>query len=93
VREGFLAESPMAKVKVGKPKRKLIKPYTIGQIERMLAVCDWDVQHNARFVGSRNRAIILLLLDAGVSPWLAQALQPLCLPCAGPRGVLVLQLV
>jgi integrase len=34
VREGFLAESPMAKVRVAKPKHKVIKPYTLGQIER-----------------------------------------------------------
>lgn len=48
----------MAKVRVAKPNRKVIKPYTLGQIERMLAVCDWDYQHNAKFVGgSRNRAI------------------------------------
>lgn len=66
VQEGFLAESPMAKVKVAKPKRKVIRPYTLEQIERMLAVCDWDYQHNAKFIGSRNRAIILLLLDTGL---------------------------
>jgi len=38
VQEGFISESPMVKVKVAKPKRKVIKPYTLGQVERMLAV-------------------------------------------------------
>jgi site-specific recombinase XerD len=32
----------------------------------MLAVCDYDYQHNARFLGSRNKAIVLTLLDTGV---------------------------
>jgi Fe-S cluster biogenesis protein NfuA len=32
----------------------------------MLAVCDYDYHHNARFLGSRNRAIILVFLDTGI---------------------------
>ena len=66
VREGFLTENPTAKIKVAKPKDKVIKPYTHEEIIRMLAVCDKDYEHNAKFLGSRNRAIILVLLDAGV---------------------------
>jgi len=66
VREGFLTESPTAKIKVAKPKTKVIKPYTYEEISRMLAVCDKDYEHNARFLGSRNKAIVLVLLDAGV---------------------------
>lgn len=66
MREGFLTKSPMSKVKVAKPKSKVIRPYTQEQIERMLAVCDWDCKHNRKFIGSRNRAIILLLLDTGL---------------------------
>lgn len=66
VMEGFLTESPVAKVKMSNPKLKVIQPYAAEQIARMLAVCDYDYQHNARFLGSRNRAIILMLLDAGL---------------------------
>lgn len=66
VREGFLTENPTAKIKVAKPKNKVIKPYTYDDISRMLAVCDMDYENNAKFLGSRNRAIILVLLDAGV---------------------------
>jgi len=66
VREGFLKESPTVKIKVAKPKTKVIKPYTHEEISRMLAVCDKDYEHNAKFLGSRNKAIILVLLDAGV---------------------------
>ncbi len=66
VRERFLTENPTAKIKVAKPKVKVIKPYTHEEISRMLAVCDYDYEHNAKFLGSRNKAIVLVLLDAGV---------------------------
>jgi site-specific recombinase XerD len=66
VREGFLKESPTAKIKVAKPKEKIIKPYTHEEISRILAICDYDYEHNARFLGSRNKAIVLVLFDAGV---------------------------
>jgi len=66
VREGFLKESPTAGIKVAKPKNKVIKPYAHGEIIRMLAVCDHDYEHNTKFLGSRNKAIVLVLLDAGV---------------------------
>jgi len=66
VKEGFLTENPVAEVKVAKPKRKLIKPYTYEQIKAMLTVCDWDYRNNAKFLGSRNRAIVIILLDTGL---------------------------
>lgn len=66
IREGFLADNPISKIKVAKPKAKVIKPYTYEEISRMLAVCDHDYEHNAKFLGSRNKAIVLVLLDAGV---------------------------
>jgi len=64
--EGFIHENPMLRIKVAKPKSKLIVPYNIEEIKRLLAVCDYDYEHNARFLGSRNRALILMLLDSGV---------------------------
>ena len=66
VREGFLKESPTAKIKVARPKAKVIKPYTREEIGRMLTVCDYDYEQNAKFLGSRNKAIILVLVDTGV---------------------------
>jgi len=66
VKEGFLVESPVAKVKVAKPKDKVIRPYSTEQIKKMLVICDYDYQHNAKFLGSRNKAIILTLLDSGL---------------------------
>jgi site-specific recombinase XerD len=65
-REGFLTDNPTAKIKVAKPKDKVIKPYSQEEVSRMLAVCDKDYESNAKFLGSRNRAIVLVLIDAGV---------------------------
>jgi len=66
VKEGFIAESPGARIRISKPKPKVVVPYGSGEIGRMLAVCDYDYEHNARFIGSRNRAMTLVLLDTGV---------------------------
>jgi len=66
VKEGFLAVSPLTMVKVPKPKPRVIQPYSSEQIKKMLQVCEYDCQHNAKFLGSRNRAIILILLDSGL---------------------------
>lgn len=66
VREGFVVESPAEKIKVARPNLRVIKPYTTEEMERMLAVCEYDYEHNARFLGSRNKAIVLVLVDSGV---------------------------
>ncbi|MFC1902276.1 tyrosine-type recombinase/integrase [Chloroflexota bacterium] len=66
VREGFIKENPTDKIKVAKSKVKVIKPYPKEEIARMLAVCEKDYEHNAKLLGSRNKAIVLVLLDAGV---------------------------
>ena len=66
LREGYLAESLMVNVKVAKPKRKVIRPYTPEQVERILAVCAQDYKQRSRLIGSRNYAIVMLLLDSGL---------------------------
>ena len=66
VREGFLTDSPLSKVNIPNPKPKVIQPYTPKEIAQMLEVCRYDYQHNAKFLGSRNMAIILILLDTGL---------------------------
>ncbi|APV44168.1 integrase/recombinase XerD [Dehalogenimonas formicexedens] len=66
VAEGFLSESPMAKIKVNKPKPKVITPYSPEEMNHMLAVCDQDFGCGAKFLGSRNRALLLVFLDSGI---------------------------
>ena len=65
-KEEFLNESPMVKIKFANPKLKMIQPYSMKQIKEMLSVCDYDFRHNAKFLASRNKAIILVLLDTGL---------------------------
>jgi integrase/recombinase XerC len=53
-------------VKVAKPKPRVTTTHSSEEVKQMLAVCDYDYQHNAKFLASRNRAITLVLLDIGV---------------------------
>lgn len=66
VREGFLQETPLSNIKVHKAKPRVIQPYTPEEIRAMLKLCDLDYQQGARFLASRNRAIVLVLLDTGL---------------------------
>jgi len=60
VEEGVLAHSPMATIRPTKVPKKLIKPFDPGHIEDLLTLCD------GKFLGTRNRAIILTFLDTGL---------------------------
>lgn len=44
----------------------MIQPYAPAEIQAMLKVCELDYQQGAKFLASRNRAIILILLDSGL---------------------------
>jgi len=66
VREGFVTDTPLAKVKVQKTKPRVIQPYSLEAIKRIIQLCDYDYEHGAKFLGSRNRAIVLVLLDSGL---------------------------
>jgi site-specific recombinase XerD len=66
VREGFLRENPLAKVKVAKPKPKIIQPYSTDQVRSLIKICDYDYEHGAKLLGSRNKAMVLILYDSGL---------------------------
>jgi site-specific recombinase XerD len=66
VRESYLTENPLAKIKMPNPKLNVIQPYNKQEIENLLAVCETDFRNNAKFIGSRNKAIILILFDSGL---------------------------
>ena len=60
-RMGYIEESPFAQIKNIRLPQKIVQPYTAEEIGRVLACCD------TRFYwGSRNRAMMLMLLDTGV---------------------------
>jgi site-specific recombinase XerD len=66
VREGFLSVSPLAKIKLKNPPMSVVQPFSSHDVLRMIAVCDYDCKNNARLLGSRNKAIILMFLDTGL---------------------------
>ena len=65
-REGLLVASPLVNVKVRGPSRPIIQTFSRQDIENLLEVCDVDYDSGATLLGSRNRAIVLVLLDTGV---------------------------
>ena len=60
VEDGFLATTPMTGVRRMKVRRKVIQTFSLEQIETMLATCGRD------FLGIRDRAIVIMLLDTGL---------------------------
>jgi len=65
-REDFISKNPLAKIKLKNPKLKVVQPYSNQDILKLIAVCDSDYKNNAKLLGGRNRAIILMLLDTGL---------------------------
>jgi site-specific recombinase XerD len=66
VREGFIQESPLAKIKLKNPKLNVVQPYSKQDILKLLEICDYDYKNKEKFLGSRNKAIILMFLDTGL---------------------------
>jgi len=66
VEEGYLESSPLATIHFKPPPEPPIEGYTIGELKRLLAVCDLDIRSGARFTGIRNKAMLLLFIDLGL---------------------------
>lgn len=59
--EGYLAENPIRRVKMPKTPRYVVRPLEEEQVQRLLQVIDPRTR-----TGSRDLAILLLLLDTGM---------------------------
>ena len=66
VEEGYLESSPVATIHFKSPPELPMEGYTRDEVQRLLAVCDWDIKTGARFTGIRNKAMLLLFIDSGV---------------------------
>jgi len=66
VREGFLSESPVARIKLKNPPMTVVQPFSSHDVLKMIEVCDLDLRNGAQLLGSRNKAIILMFLDTGL---------------------------
>lgn len=61
VEEGTLKQSPMSSIRVRKPPDKIIQPFNLDHIRDLLLLCD-----DSKFLGARNKAVILTFLDTGL---------------------------
>jgi integrase/recombinase XerC len=61
VEERMLTHNPMDVIRPPKIPKKMIAPFTPDHIKRLLLLCD-----ERKFLGARNKAIILVLLDTGL---------------------------
>jgi integrase/recombinase XerC len=61
VEERVLKQNPMAVIRPPKVPKKVITPFTTEHIKRLLLLCD-----GRKFLGARNRAMILMFLDTGL---------------------------
>ncbi len=48
VREGFIQETPLTKIKLKNPKLNVVQPYSNQDIIKLIGVCDYDFKNNAR---------------------------------------------
>jgi integrase/recombinase XerC/integrase/recombinase XerD len=61
VEAGYCEDTPFRGLRNVRLPRKIVQPYTPGQVAQILAVCDPDTP-----AGLRDRAIVLTLLDTGI---------------------------
>lgn len=66
VSEGLLTSNPLSNIKLMPPKQQPVEPYSLEDMRRLIAVCDNDFANGSKFLGSRNKAIILLFVDSGM---------------------------
>jgi site-specific recombinase XerD len=61
VNEGILEKSPMVTIKPPRMAQTMVKPFNVTDLRTLLALCDSET-----FLGTRNKAIILLFVDTGL---------------------------
>ncbi|MFC1944093.1 tyrosine-type recombinase/integrase [Chloroflexota bacterium] len=61
VKEGIITDNPMAHIKRPKDERKVVQALTPYEIRRLL-----DYLPSKTFLGVRNRAIVMMLIDTGM---------------------------
>ena len=66
VQEGLVEKSPLWNIKPQAPKQKPIEPYTQKDMKKMLDVCETDYRRGSKYLGVRNKAIIMLFVDTGM---------------------------
>lgn len=66
IEEGLLTSSPMDGVRYKSPPPPAIQPYDLEDLRRLLSLCELDIKTGSRFIGMRNKAVLLLFIDSGL---------------------------
>jgi site-specific recombinase XerD len=66
INEDLLQQNPAKDIHFKAPPPPAIQPYSPDELKRLLAVCELDIKTGARFIGLRNKAMILLFIDSGL---------------------------
>ncbi len=66
IEEGLLEESPVKNIHFKAPPLPPVQPYDLDELKRFVSVCELDIRTGARFIGLRNKAILLLFVDSGL---------------------------
>jgi site-specific recombinase XerD len=64
--EGLIEKNPLKNIKPQAPKQKPIEPYTQQDMKKLLDLCETDFNHGGKYLGARNKAIIMLFVDSGM---------------------------
>ena len=59
--DGFVDDNPLLKIDKPKRRQKIIETFSEDQLSKVIATCDCKT-----FTGSRDRAMLLFMLDSGV---------------------------
>jgi len=66
VEQGFLTENPTREIRFKAPPPPPVQPYSLEELQRLLAVCELHVRTGARFTGLRNKAMLLVFIDSAL---------------------------
>ncbi len=64
--EGLLQDSPVRGLSYKPPASAPVQPYSVEELRKLLEVCDYDIRSGARFIGLRNKALLLLFVDSAL---------------------------
>ncbi|MDD5701429.1 MAG: tyrosine-type recombinase/integrase [Dehalococcoidales bacterium] len=61
-----LESSPISSIRFKPPSPPPVQAYSREDLQKLLAVCDLDIKSGSFFTGIRNKAMLLLFIDAGI---------------------------
>lgn len=66
IQERLIDDNLVRDIHFKAPPPPPIQPYTLDELNRFLAICEYDMKNRSSFIGLRNKAILLLFLDSGL---------------------------